>query len=201
MPIRMLILLVLSTFTAPLIEAQPRAGGPSLVVHITDTYGNRVRANSVILSQSSEKVEIFQDVTVQVRYGKFMLEVAVPGFKDNIISGVISQPNQVFNVPMKLSPLEGDSPACSIDGTLNPIQAHTSVRLMELFGTWTTEVPLSQSGTFKFRNLECGRYLLVFMDPTGCLGVFMSKAEMLPSPVVLRLNALGGCGRVPLDKQ
>jgi len=35
------------------------------------------------------------------------------------------------------------------------------VRLLQLFGSYLTDVPVSPAQTFQFMHLECGKYLLV----------------------------------------
>lgn len=160
------------------------AGQSHVRVHVTDAYGNSVPVRKMTMTLGGVTSSVPQDEVFSVTYGRYTLEVNVPGFSNAIQPVVIDQPDQIINVAMRMGVMEVPPPLCSIVGQVSPEGAGVRMRLMQLFGSYTADVPVTAGGLFEFRGLECGDYMLVVMGANECLGTKTARA----TPALPRLD-------------
>jgi hypothetical protein len=173
-----------------------QSSGSRIRVHVTDAYGNSVPAKQITLIGDGAANEVPQDQPFSAKYGRYTLEVKVPGFSDATQSVAIDQPEQILAVAMKLGTMEASPPRCSIIGRVVPEKAALRMRSMQLFGSYSTDVPVAPDGSFEFHNLECGDYLLVTMGGKECLGTRTFRAVPTAGRADIRLTPGTRCGSV-----
>jgi len=184
MRLRHAAMLVIVISALPLVTKSSAAGGQSLVrVHVTDAYGNPVPARKITLTADGATTPVVQDEAFGVAYGRYVLAVYVQGFDNAVQSVVVDQPEQIVTVAMKLGMMEVPVPRCSIIGHVSPETVAVRMRLMQVFGAYTADVPVTR-GAFEFRGLECGEYMLVVMGARECLGTKIARA----TPALPRLD-------------
>jgi hypothetical protein len=167
-------------------------------VHVSDAYGNSLPAQRVTLaSKDGSAIEVKQDEPAEVGYGKYTVEVIVPGASKAVEEFTVDQPNQILTVAMKLGALEAPVPTCSVDGRVVPAAGVTRIRLLQLFGSYYADVPASGAGAFRFENLPCGDYMLIAVGPKGCIGTKMSRATTAGAHVEMKLADLRGGACAP----
>jgi len=62
------------------------------------------------------------------------------------------------------------------------------MRLIQLFGAYLTDVPLKDDGSFQFRNLSCGQYMVIAMSPKGCSGMKIATARVLAERFEMKID-------------
>jgi hypothetical protein len=148
-------------------------------VHVADAYGNPMPARIITLTgEDGTTIEATQDKVFSARYGTYTVKVAVQGFSTAVDMFAIDQPNQILAITMKLGVMEVPPPRCSIMGSVTKESGITRIRLLQLFGTHSIDVPASADGSFRFQNLECGDYMLIAIDLKGCVSTKMSRATV-----------------------
>lgn len=144
-------------------------------IQVTDAYGKRVPAQRITMSANGTAKEVPQDEAISAKYGRYTIVVDVLGFSTATESVIIDQPEQVVPVAMRLGVMEVPPPHCSVNGHISHGSA-LSVRLLQVFGSYKADVPVSASGFFEFRDLECGDYLLVAISANHCVGTRLFRA-------------------------
>jgi hypothetical protein len=173
-----------------------QSGEPRVRVQVTDAYGNAVPAKQITLTGDDATNEVPQNEPFTTKYGRYTLEVRVPGFSNATQSVVIDQPEQILAVAMRLGVIETPPPRCSIVGRVIPETAAVRVRSSQLFGSYTADVPVAKGGSFEFRNLECGDYMLIVMGGKECLGTRTFRAVPTAGPADIRLTSGAACASV-----
>ncbi len=175
--------------------------GPCEVrVHLSDGYGNSVSA-ALIRILGATIVDVKPDVPIRVDAGSYMLQVTASGFKTVTLPIVIDQLDQVIPVSLQLGALEGHAPTCAVYGHIADGVAISRVRLLELHGSRSIDVPLDAARNFNFRGVACGDYMLVAVGSKSCLGTLMVLAR--PMTGALRIMAPkgeDGCGTLTLER-
>ncbi len=160
-----------------------------LQVEVTDALGNPVPARSITLSGEKSSMRLEQSKVIDLDYGKYTIQVEVPGFAMTTAPVVVDQPAQVIAIAMKLGTAENaEPPPCSIIGSVPPQFKALRMRVVQLFGTYLTDVPLDAQQRFQVRNLSCGDYLLIAMQASKLLGTMVVKATVLPSAFEMKLT-------------
>jgi hypothetical protein len=139
-------------------------------INITDAYGHRVPAERISMTREGFTAELRQDEVFGSNCGQYILNVSAPGFSSARVAVDLDQTEQIVTVAMRVGALEGTSPSCSVMGQVAPSSEVARIRLSQLFGLYSVDVPLSAAHTFHIANFECGAYMLVVMGPGGCLG-------------------------------
>jgi hypothetical protein len=168
-------------------------------VHLSDGYGNRVSAAEIKIL-GGRSIDVKPDMPFRIDAGSYTFQVRSSGFKMATLPIVIDQLEQVVAVSLQLSALEGPDPTCAVYGHLAG-GAISRVRLLELFGSRSIDVPLDAARNFDFRGVACGDYLLVTVGPKSCLGTLMVQAR--PKTGSLRIMAPNGgedCKPLTLEK-
>jgi hypothetical protein len=134
-------------------------------------------------------MRVKHDEVINLDYGQYSVKVELAGFEISTSSVLIDQPEQVIPVAMKLGAVENEILPCSVVGDIAPATDIVRVRLIQLFGSYLTDVPLKPGGAFEFRNLACGEYMLLAMGPKGCLGTKTTTARVLPARVEMKIRS------------
>lgn len=156
-------------------------------IHVTDAYGKSVPAQHITMGTDAAAKEVPQDEAINTRYGRYTIVVNVAGFSTATESVVIDQPDQIVPIAMKLGVMETPPPHCSVAGRVSPASAR-SVRLLQLFGSYMADVPVSSTGSFEFRGVECGDYLLVAISQDHCIGTRLFRATPTAGPADIQLG-------------
>jgi hypothetical protein len=158
---------------------------------VDDGLGNAVPAESITISHAGTTNNVGEQPLV-LEYGTYEIKVMVRGFAETRVSITIDQPSQIVRVAMKLGAPEGmpDVPVCSIVGFAPPGLNAVSVRAIELFGSYLTDVPLNSDHKFEIRNLSCEYYLIIAMGSSKVLGTMIVGAAMLPERVELKASSI-----------
>jgi hypothetical protein len=187
-------LILLLALLIPVTRALRPGGQPHVRVRVTDAYGNPVSAKKITLTADGASSEVPQEKPFSTKYGRYILEVRVPGFSNATESVLIDQPEQILAVAMKLGSMEAPAPRCSIVGHVVPGDAALRIRSTRLFGSYHADVPIAPDGSFAFRNLECGDYMLIAMGGKECLGTRTARATVIGARADIQLTSLsGGC--------
>jgi hypothetical protein len=158
-------------------------------IHVADAYGNTVSAQKVtVTAEDGTTTQVESDDAFSVKYGRYTVRVRVPGFAWATDAFLIGQPEQILFVTMKLADFETPLPRCAIEGNVTPAKRATRVRLLQLFGSYSTDVPIAPSGSFRLRNLDCGDYMLIVTDSKGCVGIKMIHAAPGEARTEVRLS-------------
>ena len=148
-----------------------------VLVHITDAYGNSVPASKLTLTrEGGPTIDVKQDEAFSAEYGRYTVNVSIPGFSNAVNEFLIDQPEQILLVTMKLGMMEVPPPRCSLGGQITPTGEIVRIRLLQLFGPYSVDIPVAADGSFRFQNLECGDYMLIAMDSKRCIASRMSRA-------------------------
>jgi hypothetical protein len=173
-------------------------GQAQVQVHVVDAYGNPVPAQKITLTgEDGTTTEAKQDELFSEKYGRYTVKVRVPGFSNAVEVFVVDQPRQILSVAMKLGMMEAPRPLCSITGRVTPENAAVRIRLLQLFGSYSADVPVIAGGSFRFQNLECGDYMLIAMGPKGCVATKMSRSTTTGTQADMQVSLLGGDACVP----
>lgn len=163
-------------------------------IHVTDAYGHPIPAEAVSMtitepSKSDTPQEAVPDKTIGLSYGQYAIDAVVPGFAPTKMVAVVDQPAQIITVGMKLGAMDAPPPICAILARFVPDIHAVRVRVMALFGTYFTDVPVADGGLIEVRNLECGDYLLIAMGPSKLLGTVTVRATGILTRLDLKLIA------------
>lgn len=150
-------------------------------VNVTDYLGNRVIAEHIKMIRDGVAEEVPQDTTIRSKCGPTTLTVTVPGFKSETMAVELGQTEQIVAVAMRLGTLDDSGFSCDVLGAVKASAGIVRIRLIQLFGAYSIDVPVRKATAFEVRNIECGTYLLVAMGANNCLGT-----------VVLRITAETG---------
>lgn len=177
--------LVVASVSAPaLFCAQPIS---HVQVEVGDGLGDVLPAESITISHAGLDVKVRQNEMIELDYGQYTVAVDVRGFSRTVISATIDQPSQVVAVVMKLGSYEDVvPPPCSIVGLAPPGLDVVRVRAIELFGSYSVDVPLDKERRFEIRRISCGDYLLVGMGRSKLLGTMAIRSEVLPTHFELK---------------
>jgi hypothetical protein len=149
-----------------------------------DALGNPVPPQSMTISGRGSKIQVVQDKAVGLPYGEYTLEVSVPGFAPATLSVVVDQPAQILTVGMKLGRMEDvEPPACLIFGSIPRDVKAVRIRVVQLFGSYVTDVPVDEHRQFEVRDLDCGDYLLIAMERTKFLGTMVVRSSTMPTRI------------------
>jgi hypothetical protein len=168
------------------------AGGHArITVHVADTFGNRVPADSIMLiAPDGNATQAVQGQVFDVAYGTYTAKVRVRGFSEAVEMFKIDQPEQILSVAMKLGVMEVPPPLCSIAGHVPTEDAISRVRVLELYGNSSRDVPVG-NGTFRLENLTCGDYVLLAISEKGCVSAKVSRATVSGTTVDFRTTESG----------
>jgi hypothetical protein len=145
------------------------ADGEAMVrVYVTDRFGDPIKAPRIEISGAAKHLEVKQDEVVALPYGVYSIRVLVPGFALAEFSTPIDQPSQIVLVGLRIGSIDAPVPTCSVIGSIAPQTDATRLRLLQLFGDYLTDVAFGPGGSFEFRNLECGDYMLIVMNARTC---------------------------------
>ena len=169
-----------------------------VTINVTDNYGRRTQADRIRLDTRGVTRDVQQDEPLRLKCGHFTLDVVVRGFAPAILPIVIDQTEEVVTTAMRLGAVDAAVPKCAITGRVTGRIAVPRMRLLQLFGRYLVDVPVTASGTFQFAGIECGTYLLVAMGKEQCLGTEVVTATVSATPVTLKVaDAIpGSCSSV-----
>jgi hypothetical protein len=159
-------------------------------IHISDAYGRTVLADWIKIKGSSTIIDdAAQDKVIGLPYGRYVIETLVRGFAITTVSALVDQPTQVINIAMRLGNYEGKATPilCSLSGHVEPGAAAVRVRVVQLFGSYTTDVPVDK-GAFRVQNVECGDYLLIAMGESKLLGTTTATAGLVSTGVEIKVG-------------
>jgi hypothetical protein len=164
-------------------------------IEVMDNYGKPVEASRMSMTVGGSSVPVEQNKAFPVPCGHYTLTVFIPGFDTEAQVGDIDQLEQVIAVAMRVGAVDGPVPSCAIFAQVTGQTQVQRVRLVQLFGRYMVDVPLSAAKTADFRSLSCGDYMLVAMGAAGCLGTKIVRAAMVGTRVDLAVNdqVLSGC--------
>jgi hypothetical protein len=166
-------------------------------VHLSDEYGNAVATGEIRVLGATTDISVRPDEPFHIAAGSYTVRVTVPGAKIANVPVAVDQLDQVIAVALQLGALEAPAPSCAVYGRITNQVPVSRVRLMELFGARSVDVPLSGAArTFDFRSIPCGTHLLVVMGPESCLGTLLVKAGPTTGELKIAPTASEGC--VPL---
>lgn len=121
--------------------------------------------------------------------GQYVVKVNVPGFENASQVFVVDQNEQILPIAMEVGRIEDNIPmSCSIRGTVTPSTVVSRMRVIQLFGSYSVDVPLV-NGAFEFHDLKCGDYMLVAMGHKECLGSRMARAAPIATQSDLHLTS------------
>jgi hypothetical protein len=184
----LLLLSVVFSLSVNALGAQAR-----IRVHVTNGYDDKSpAAPRILVTGNGTQMEVKHDEVINLNYGQYTVKVEMPGFEISTSSVLIDQPEQIISVAMKLGAVENEILPCSVVGDIAPATDIMRVRLIQLFGSYLTDVPLKLGGAFEFRNLACGEYMLVAMGPKGCVGTKTTTARVLPTRVEMKIGSVNG---------
>jgi hypothetical protein len=182
----------LAIFLLPMIVV----GGPNdaqVRIHVASALGESVPATSVTLTtEQGGSIDVKQDQVSAIHYGRYTVSVRVPGFSIAKELFTVDQPEQILFVAMKLGVMETPLPNCLIKGEVIPSDGAERVRLLQLFGSYSVDVPVTPGGMFRFEDIECGDYMLVAVNQKRCVGTEMARAATAGTNVHMRLKELAG---------
>lgn len=168
-------------------------GQSNVRVHVTDALGDALPTATIVISSANTQTQVTEDQVLRLPYGSYIVKAEVAGFDDTTIHVDVSQPEQIVVVGMKLGAIDGPVPGCSLIGRIDPgrepRRAPTRLRLLQLFGDYLVDVPISSGGDFEFRKLECGDYMLILMGHEGCIGTRAVRTPSLPHRLTVKIPA------------
>jgi hypothetical protein len=173
-----------------------QSGSARVRVQVTDAYGNAVPAKRITLTGDGATNEVPQNEPFTTKYGRYTLDLRAAGFSDTTESVVIDQPEQILTSAMRLGVMETPPPRCSIFGRVVPATAALRLRSMQLYGSYTADVPVAPDGSFELSNLECGDYMLIAMGGRECLGMRTFRAVPTAGRADIRLTPGTRCNSV-----
>jgi len=186
--------LILCSLLAPVV-AFGSAGPCRVTVRVTNNYGDRVDARYVRLTNEGALTVVEQDKPYQMKCGLYTLEVGVRGFRPVTTQADIELVEQVVPVATQfLDPADTVAPECAVLGKVSAQAGVATVRLLQLFGTYLVDVPVSPEDTFPFMHLPCGTYLLIAISRSQCLGTERVTATVAGTRVDLKTPA-GACNQ------
>jgi hypothetical protein len=172
----------------------------SVKILVSDNLGNRIVGVDAKLTREGKIVTVRDDTAVSLPYGDYTVSVRVPGFDLTDYSVRIDQPRQVIAVAMKLGPMEGPKPVCSLSGNVIASPAVSRLRLIAEYGTYLVDVGVSDTGAYSFRDVECGDYIVIAIGSKDCIGARRIRIVGGDSLADLRFNPLDGPNGCPLPK-
>ena len=140
-------------------------------IQVTDSYGHPVRGAHIRISGPSVDLDATGRDVLDLQTGTYTIVADLPGFNTFRSIEVIDQPNQILSIAMRLGAYEASAVSCSIEGHTEPRQIDARVRLVPLFGTGVRDAPILAKGSFQFRGVECGSYVLIVTRQAECIGV------------------------------
>jgi hypothetical protein len=161
-------LLAIALFSSVCLLAD--AGPCGFRVTVTDAYGNRLGASQIRIMDGGSTSDVPQDAVFRSTCGQHTLNVTAPGFAPARVMVDLDQTDQIITVALRVGALEGTPPTCSVLGEITPPTGVVRIRLSQLFGVYTVDVPISKTNTFQINNIECGVYMLLVMGNQSCLG-------------------------------
>jgi hypothetical protein len=153
---------------------------------VTDNYGNPVEADHIHLTIDGVVTYVPQDRLFQAKCGRHTLHVEVAGANSESLPINLEQLEQVVPVALGLGAVDGPVPDCAIMGRISGQRTVATVRLLQLFGSYLVDVPVTAAKTFQFMHLECGTYLLVAMNGKQYLGTQVVTATVSGTHVDLK---------------
>jgi hypothetical protein len=173
----------------------------SVKIVVSDYFGSRLNDVVIKLANSGKVTTTRSDVPLSLPYGEYRVSLSEPGFgiSDYIIK--VDQPQQIFMLAMKLGGIEGPDPVCSIKGSIISTQAVARLRLIAIFSSYLTDVAVSQTGLYVFKNIQCGDYFVMAFDSKGCIGAQRISVIRPESLANLRFDAQSRTTGCPLPKQ
>lgn len=158
-------------------------------VLVSDAYGGSLSGGHITMTGEGSVIEIPQDSEVTVNYGQYTLKVEMPAFEIALRAVTIDQPQQILTVAMKIGRMDNEINPCSIIGRVASTDSLIRMRLVQLFGAYLVDVPFSADGSFQFRNLTCGEYMVIAMSAKGCVGIKMATARVLAQRFEMKVDA------------
>jgi hypothetical protein len=183
-----LISLVGAAYASGIVAAE---GEARVQVHATDAFGSPIADARIRLSGSGMVVDVKQDEAISVPYGMYTVTVRVPGFQLATVAAQVDQPGQIILVGLRLGAVDGPVPACSVVGSVSPAKGVTRVRILQMFGSYVADVPLNSAGSFRFQDLECGKYVVIVMAGANCVGTRITTAQISPQHLHLAVSTAG----------
>jgi PEGA domain len=164
----------------------------TISVHVSNSYGDPASTASITITGNGLSLTASPDQVLTVPYGRYTVKVNVPGFENATEVFTVDQAQQVLPVAMELGRMEDNIPtSCSIRGSVVPSATVTRVRLVQLFGTYSVDVPINK-GAFEFHDLKCGDYMLVAMGMKECVASRMARASPVATGSDIHLDSDSG---------
>ena len=144
----------------------------SVRVSVTDSYGKPVTGAHIRIVGDGHTSDLQQGALVPFKCGKYALEICITasGARPAIIEVNVHQMEQIVPVAMKLGAMEAPVPTCSVLGKVASSFDASRIRLLEMFGGYSVDVPVNPKHEFQITNLDCGVYLLLVMTREECVG-------------------------------
>jgi hypothetical protein len=111
-----------------------------------------------------------KDSVIQLKPGQYSMVVSATGFFDTSSSFGVANDDVDVRTCLTLAPIEGTTrPTSDLTVTTanNSQQKDVWIRLIGLFSGDDATAQASSEGTFEFRKLRPGRYLILLFDQTG----------------------------------
>ncbi len=160
--------LVVFVSAAGLLRADGGSCGVRVIV--TDNYGNPVPMAKIRISGVGADLSVAPGVLFSSECGLRTVSISAPGFAPEKVGALLDQSEQLITIALRLGALEGAPPTWSILGEIASGPGVERVRVAQLFGLYSVDVPLTKAREFRVANIECGSYLVVLMGPRACLG-------------------------------
>ncbi|HWE52355.1 MAG TPA: hypothetical protein VG273_21345 [Bryobacteraceae bacterium] len=154
----------------------------------------RALATFLLMSASAFPAGELRRVSIHVSnsYGDALstATIAIKGNRQSL-TAVPDQDEQILPVAMEVGRIENNIPdSCSIRGSVLPGTGVTRVRVIQLAGSYSVDVPL-KNGAFVFHDLKCGDYMLVAIGTKECLGSRMARAAPIATGSDINLSTSG----------
>ena len=171
-----------------------QSGGPRVRVQVTDAYGNAVPAKQITLTGDGATDEVPQNEPFTTKYGRYTLEVRVPGFSNTTQSVVIDQPEQILAVGMRPGVMERPPPRCSIVGRVIPENGSVENTVNAVVRLLYCRCSRRAGWNFRVSQSGNGDYMLIAMGGKECLGTRTFRAVPTAGHADIRLAKVsGGC--------
>lgn len=161
-------------------------------VLVSDAYGGPLSGGHITMAGGDSVIDISQASEVTLNYGHYTLKIEMPAFEVALRPVTIDQPQQILTVAMKIGRMDNEINPCSIIGRVSPTESLIRMRLVQLFGSYLADVPSTADGSFQFRNLTCGEYMVIAMSAKGCMGIKMATARVLAERFEMKIDATKG---------
>jgi hypothetical protein len=181
-------ILLMTLLLMPLAPVVFAAEQSQVRVEVTDAFGHALSTAKVRISGKDLTIDVEPGRIVRLPFGRYQLDVTVPGFAPNDLLVVIDQPLQIVNVGMRLGKLEVSPRPCAIKGSVISDDKAVRVRVVQLFGSYVADVPLSNENRFDIPNLECGDYLLMAFGTGRLIGTLPATASVKQTVVEMKFS-------------